>query len=276
MLDPCQLYQPLALDDLEQTFSWAEIVSAINKSPNNKSPGPDGFTNEFYKAYKHLIKEDLMRFFSEFYNLQANLAGVNTASIVLLPKKESPIEIKDFKPISLVHSLPKLSTKVLANRLQKRIPEMVHPLQSGFLAGRCIVENFALAAELVQFAHKRKLPMIVLKLDFRKAFDSVSWEGLLAILAARGFGQRWISWIKELLHSSSSRVLVNGSMGDPIQSRSGLRQGDSLSPYLFILVADLLQRLCCAEHEQGNLTHPLNVDSFLPVLQYADDMWRPA
>lgn len=133
------------------------------------------------------MKDDILRFFEDFYNHRVELKGVNTAMITLLPKIDTPLEVSDFRPISLVHSLPKLVTKVLANRVQREIRELVHPLQSGFLPKRSIVENFALAAELVQCAHKRKLPMMALKLDFRKAFDSVSWSGLLQILKARGF-----------------------------------------------------------------------------------------
>lgn len=98
------------------------------------------------------------------------------------------MDIRDFRPICLVHSLPKLVTKVLAMQLQRRIPTLVHPLQSGFLPGGCIIENFALAAELVQQAKKRKKPMIVLKLDFQKAFDSVSWDALFKILVLGFWG----------------------------------------------------------------------------------------
>lgn len=112
-----------------------------------------------------------------------------------------------------MHSVPKLVTKVLANRLQCKIIDLVHPLQSGFLPGRSIVENFALAAELVQCAHRRKLPMMALKLDFRKAFDSVSWSGLFEILKARGFDTRWIKWIDTLLTTSFSWVVINGEVG---------------------------------------------------------------
>lgn len=115
------------------------------------------------------------------------------------------------------------------------------------------------------------MPMIVLKLDFRKAFDSVSWEALFKILAARGFGDKWLGWINCLLSSSSSRVMINGILGEKIMLKSGLRQGDALSPYLFILVADLLQRLCIAEHNRGNLEHPLAAHGPFPVLQYADN-----
>lgn len=172
-------------------FSWAEIVTAINRAPSNRSPSPDGFTNEFYKAFKHLLKDDFLSFFADFHANKVSLEGINMAYITLLPKKDTSLELCDYMPIFLVHSLPKMASKVLTNRLRRIIPELVHPLQSGFLKGRSVVENFALATELVQTAHKRKLPVIFLKLDFQKAFDNVSWSCLLQIFEARGFPRMW-------------------------------------------------------------------------------------
>ena len=169
-----------------------------------------------------------------------DLTGINSAFITLLPKKDTPLEMRDFRPISLVHSIPKLVSKVLACRLKAWIPLLIHSLQSGFLRGRSIIENFTLAAEMIQYAHKRKMLVIALKLDFHKAFDSVSWSCLHKVLEARGFSQLWISWIQMLLSTGSSKVLINGQLGAPIRAKRGFRQGDSLSPYLFIIVADVL------------------------------------
>ena len=111
--------------------------------------GPDGFTNELYKAFKHLIKDDILKFFADFRANNVSLEGINMAYITVLPKKDTPLALGDYRPISLVHSMPKLVSKVLTNRFQRRIPYLVHPSQSGFLKGRSIIENFALATELV-------------------------------------------------------------------------------------------------------------------------------
>ena len=116
--------------------------------------------------------------------------------------------------------------------------------------------------------HKRKKPALVLKLDFAKAFDTVNWEGLFSILSARGFNDKWIQWIRSLLTSSKSAVLVNGCPGPWINCKRGLRQGDPISPYLFLLVAETLQRMIagCAE-----IKHPTEDGLPCAVLQYADD-----
>lgn len=140
--------------------------------------------------------------------------------------------------------------------------------QTGFIQGRSITENFILATELVQVCHKRKISTLVLKLDFAKAFDSVSWQSLRQIMLVRGFPERWCDWIHSLLSTSKSAVIVNGCPGPWITCRRGLRQGDPLSPYLFLLVADVLQAMIKAN---GSVRHPLLENEPCPVLQYADD-----
>ena len=107
----------------------------------------------------------------------------------------------------------------------------------------------------------------MLKLDFAKAFDSVNWSSLLRIMQARGFPPLWQSWMLQILQTSRSAILVNGSPGPWITCKRGLRQGDALSPYLFILVADLL---LCLLKDRGTVRHPL-IDAPCPVLQYVDD-----
>jgi hypothetical protein len=115
----------------------------------------------------------------------------------------------------------RLLQKILTQRLQREIAGMIDTNQTGFLKGRSISESFIFAAELVQCCHKRKVPALAIKLDFAKAFDTVHWEGLQTILQARGFNELWRYWIKDILQSSKSAVLVNGCPGPWITCKRG-------------------------------------------------------
>jgi hypothetical protein len=109
------------------------------------------------------------------------------------------------------------------------------------------------------------------KLDFCKAFESISWDALERILLAKGFSALWCSWIRMLNQTSQTVVLLNGIPGRWIQCHRGLRQGDPLSPFLFNIVADVLQQLILHASRDGLLLHPLVDDLPCPILQYVDD-----
>jgi hypothetical protein len=133
---------------------------------------------------------------------------------------------------------------------------MVSPNQSAFIKKRFIQDNFMLVQQTVRFLHSQKQPRILLKLDITKAFDSINWSFLLEVLRKLGFGVRWCDLLCGLLSSSSTQVLLNGCPGEPILHRRGLRQGDPLSPMLFILVMDVLNWMVIRADEEG-LLQPL-------------------
>lgn len=220
---------------------------------DDSSRGPDGFGPAFLKKFWHLTSPLLLAIANEFCNGSADLSRINQSYIVLLPKSVGVTKPEHFRPISLQNCPLKIICKALTNRLQPLIPCLVHPNQTGFIRGRSISENFVYAADLVQTCLKRNIPSISLKLDFRKAFDSIEWDALDLILLAKNFPSIWCLWIKHILQSSQTAVLLNGTPGKWIRCKKGLRQGDPLSPYLFILVADVLQQLLNEASEFWNI-----------------------
>jgi hypothetical protein len=259
------------LADLDAPFS-EKVWETIKKLPSDKAPGPDGFTGGFYKACCPIIKQDIMRAVSAVRSRRfRNFDKLNSAYITLIPKMVGAEQVKDFRPISLVHSCAKLITKLLANRLAGRLNEMVSPIQSAFIKGCFIQDNFMLVQQTDRFLHQQKQPRILLKLNISKAFDSVSWPFLLEVMHHLSFGQIWRDIISGLLGSASTKVLVNGIPGDTILHRRGLRQGDPLSPMLFILAMDVLGFLF-AKAENDGFLQSLSTRTVHHRVSYVDDV----
>jgi hypothetical protein len=178
------------LSELDAPFSVQEVEDIIKRLPADKSPGPDGFTGHFYKVCWPIIKVDMMAAISAIWGRKFDDFGrLNSAYITMIPKNDGAEMVKDFRPISLVHSFAKLITKILANRLAKRLNEMVSPNHSVFIKGRFIQDKFMLVQQTSRLLHQQNKATLLYKLDITKAFDSISWPFLVEIMKQLGFGQ---------------------------------------------------------------------------------------
>lgn len=153
------------------------------------------------------------------------------------------------------------------------MPSLVHENQYGFLKGRTIQDCLAWAFQFVHLCHHSKKEIVILKIDFEKAFDKVEHPFILEILRHKGSSDRWLQWIKSIVHTATTSILLNGIPGKQFKCRRGVKQGVPLSPLLFVLVADFLQNIVNKAWQLGILKHPIS-ESFggeFPLIQYADD-----
>ncbi|GJX98275.1 RNA-directed DNA polymerase, eukaryota, reverse transcriptase zinc-binding domain protein [Tanacetum coccineum] len=251
-----------------------EIKEAVWDCGSSKAPGPDGYSFAFVKKYWGTIQKDLYDFVNLFFASCVMPNGANSSFFTLIPKVNNPTLITDFRPISLIGIHYKIIAKILANRLSKVIDQIVSKEQSTFIDGRQILDGPVILSEIIEWYKKRKKKLLIFKVDFEKAFDSISWNYLIHILDSFGFGNKWCSWIKACLNSSRASILINGSPTSEFSIKRGLRQGDPLSPFLFILVMEGLHN--AFEEAVGNgLITGVNIkNSTINVshLFYADDV----
>jgi hypothetical protein len=236
--------QALNLEDQDAPIPTDQVWAAIKEMSSDCAPGPDGFIGAFYKTAWPIIQQEFMDAIQAFTDGNTrNMGKLNSALVALLPKKVGANTLADFRPITMIYSFAKLISKILALRLAPRLDEMVDRNQSAFIRMRSIHNNYKYVQRAVVLIRRKKVPMLLLKLNISKAFDTLSCPFLMEDLQARGFGERWHGWIESLLSTTSSRIILNRHQGPPIKHLRGVRQGESLSPMLFIISMDVLHRL---------------------------------
>jgi len=208
-----------------------EVKNAIWDCDSYRCSGPDGVNFGFFKDFWIDMKDDLMRFVSEFHRNGRLSKGINSTVITLIPKKECLQRLNDYRPISLVGSLYKVLAKLLANHLKCVIGSVVSDSHSAFVKGRQILDGILVANEVVDEAKKLNRDLLLFKVDFEKAYDSVDWIFLDDVLCKMSFPVLWRKWMRECVTTATTSVLVNGSPTEEFSLARGLRQGGPLIPF---------------------------------------------
>ncbi|GKC19946.1 RNA-directed DNA polymerase, eukaryota, reverse transcriptase zinc-binding domain protein [Tanacetum coccineum] len=268
--------------ELELEVSKDEVKRAVWDCGTDKAPGPDGFTFGFYRRFWKVIENDVFDAVNHFFTYGDIPKGCNSSFIALIPKIPDANVVKDFRPISLIGSLYKIIAKILANRLVVVLGDIVNEVQSAFIADRQILDGPFILNEVLQWCKSKKKQSLIFKVDFEKAYDSVRWDFLDEVLKKFGFGDKWCTWIQSCLRSSRGSIIINGSPTAEFQFHKGLKQGDPLSPFLFILIMESLhlsfQRVVDARMFKGitlssslMLSHMFYADDVIFVGQWCDD-----
>lgn len=265
---------PLKLSDveanhLEGELTYTELATALKGMKNSKSPGNDGYTTEFFKFFWVDLGIYILRSLNYAYRSGSLSVTQKQGIITCLPKaNKSPFFLKNWRPISLLNVTYKMASSVLSARLKTVLDKIVHDDQKGFIAGRFIGENIRLIYDILFETKQQNIPGLILSIDFQQAFDSVSWKFIHKTLDYFNFGPSFKKWIHIFQNGSESCILQNGCLSEFFQLQRGCRQGDPISPYIFILCAEVLSKMI----RMDNLIHGIIINNKeFKLSQYADD-----
>ena len=231
---------------LIKDFTKEEVLAALKQMHPTKAPSPDDMSAIFFQKYWDVVGNDVTSMVLNVLNCNKSIVEINKTYITLVPKTKSPTKITEYRPISLCNVVYKLISKVLANRLKVTLPQLITENQSVFLSERLITDNVLVAFEVMHYLeHKRdgKDCYMAVKLDMSEAYNRVKWGFIEKVMERMGFHERWIALVMHCISTISYSILMNGVAYGSIIPTRGLRQGDPLSLYLFLLCTDGLSSL---------------------------------
>ena len=254
---------------LERLLTLEEISHTLKNMKNGKSPGLSGFSAEFFKVFWKQLGVFVLRSLNHGYTIGELSITQKQGIITCIPKDNKPkIFLKNRRPLTLLDTVYKLASGTIANRIKTVLDNIINKDQTGFIKGRSIVENIRLIYDMMKLTDEKNIPGLLQLIDFEKAFDSLSWNFLHKALEHLNFGDSIRKWVKVCYKNISSAVSVSGHLSAFFNIESGCRQGDPLSPYLFVICAEFL----ATKIRKNKTIKGIRINNIeFKISQYADD-----
>lgn len=251
-----------------------EIRKLFYKLNPNKTSGPDGLTSGFFRSSWEIIGTDVTTSIGQFFTSGFLPAAANATILSLVPKRQGAYLVTDYRPISCLNTVYKVISCLLVRRLKPMLQDLIVPNQTAFVKGRLLIENTVLVGELVNGCHKHTTSKrITIKVDIAKAFATLSCDFLFSCLQGINIPPLFLRWLRACVCTPSYMVGYNGTVNGYFKGTRGLRQGDPLSPYLFVIAMNCLSKLLTAASTEGRIGfHPKTASTRLTHLSFADDL----
>lgn len=255
----------------EGPITKEELLLALRDMENNKSPGSDGLTKEFYSTFSSILLDPLVHVANLAFK-EGHLSDTQKMGYITLLCKDpdNSTDVKNYRPISLLNCDYKLISKTITNRVKKVLEFIINPDQTCAVPGRTIFNNLHLMRNIIDYCEQKQLPLAFISLDQEKAFDRVNYDFLFQTLSAFNFGPSLIHWIKTLYTEVRSSIIVNNHISDSFLLHRGVRQGCSLSPLLYVLILEPFARKIREDTQILGIKLP-GTSEMAKLSLYADD-----
>uniref|UniRef100_A0A803PY01 Reverse transcriptase domain-containing protein n=1 Tax=Cannabis sativa TaxID=3483 RepID=A0A803PY01_CANSA len=259
---------------LIRPFSMGDVKKAMFSIHSSKSPGLDGFGSSFFKDLWSEIGNEVSKAILDFFDTGYLPNELNETVISLIPKVSDPNTAKDYRPIACCNTVYKYISKMICSRLTEVLPSLIQGNQGAFIKNRLLAHNIMIFQDLLKgYTRKNVSARCILKIDLSKAYDTVDWQFVEDMLNQLCFPSRFVNWIMTCLKGTQYHLLMNGRIQGSFRGKKGLRQGDPMSPLLFVLIMEYLSRLLSFYSEkEGFGYHPLCKHLRLTNLFFADDL----